>query len=533
MKINLLIFLLLLLTSVAYSQEKFDFEKEYERAVFLSDSNLDSSEVVLNTIIAKAKKGKELEYAARAYNLKAFLYFWKSDAQKCVEFANKSYELSEKINYSYGKALALKTLATQAGRLGAKSDALQKMDTAIELLKDDTSQEGYKVRGNVYTGYYSVYDEDFEKQKYYNTKSIENYEKLEEGKEKARLLASIYKNRAFIYSGQKKFDSAEIYIKKSLVLQSDNDVLDKIQTFYLLAANYEQQKNDDSAIFYYKKSLDLARKYNYKEFETNIIKNLPSKYAALKDTVNQKLTFLEKDSLMRRNDSINKQAVNTLFVDKENSFKAEIEKQESRYNVVLWSAVAALILLSIFIIYHFRQRKKYKQMVQKIYEENQLRKKKSGEVKEAGKENLPVFTLKPDKQSNEADTETSYEPLKISPEIEERILKSLDKFEKNHKYNEKGVSLYNMANSFNVNTKYLSAIIRKHRGLSFNKYISQLRINYIVDQLLNEPKFLKYRIQHLAELSGFSSHSAFSAEFKNLMGMHPSVFIRELKSVKE
>lgn len=530
MKINLLIFLLLLLTSVAYSQEKFDFEKEYERAVFLSDSNLDSAEVVLNAIIAKAKKGKELEYKARAYNMKASLYVYKSDAQKCVEFANQSYELSENINYSYGKALALKTLAYQSARLGMKNDALQKLDLAIELLKGDTSKEGYKVRGNIYTGYISIYP-DFEKQEYYYKKVLENYEKLEDGKGRNRLLTSAYQGLAFAYSGQKKFGSARILLKKALSVQSDEDIASKIVLLNNTAFNYENEKKQDSAIYYYKKALDLARKYKFKELEIDIIKELPGKYAALKDTANNKTTILRRDSLLMQKDSINMVAINTIVADKEKNFKTKIEKQENRYNTVFWSAIAALVLLSIFIVYHFRQRRKYRRIVQGMYEENQMRKKESADKKESV--DFPVFTLKPDKQFNETDTETSYENLKISPEIEERILKSLDKFEKNHKYNEKGVSLYNMANSFNVNTKYLSAIIRKHRGLPFNKYISQLRINYIVDQLLNEPKFLKYRIQHLAELSGFSSHSAFSAEFKNLMRMHPSVFIRELKSVKE
>ena len=47
--------------SVFYSQAKFDFEAEYEKATILSHKNLDSSETVLNSIIAQAKEGKEYE----------------------------------------------------------------------------------------------------------------------------------------------------------------------------------------------------------------------------------------------------------------------------------------------------------------------------------------------------------------------------------------------------------------------------------------------------------------------------------------
>lgn len=534
MKIRFLTLILLLSASVLYSQKKFDFEVEYERATLLAGKNPDSSEVVLNTIIEKAKKGKELEYAARAYNMKAYLYTLRADAQKCVEFANKSYELSEKINYDYGKALALRTLAIQSARLGMKADALQKFNQAVALLKDDTSQEGYKVRGNIYAAYMGLRDDDYNKKRnYYTQKVIENYEKINDKKVRNGLLTNFYNSLANEYSNQKKFDSSQIWIKKALAMRSGEDIEGKITTFLILAMNYEQQNKQDSALWYCKKSLDLARKHKFKEHELLVIKHLPNLYAILKDTANGKQVLVEASSLLTKNDSINQIAVNDIVVNNDRSFKAKMGKYESRYHIVFCSAIVVLVLLGVFMVWYFRQKKKYRQMVQKIYGENQQHKRESAEKK--GVEDSRIHGTLPEltRQTGENSDESQYETLKISPEIEERILKSLDKFEKNHKFNEKGVSLYNLANSFNVNTKYLSAIIRKHKGLSFNKYISQLRINYIVDQLLNEPKFLKYRIQHLAELTGFSSHSAFSAEFKNLMGMHPSVFIRELKSVKE
>lgn len=519
--------------SVFYSQAKFDFEAEYEKATILSHKNLDSSETVLNSIIAQAKEGKELEYAGRAYNMKAYLYQLRLDEQKCQEFANQSYELSEKINYTYGKALSLRTLALQSARLGMKDDALQKFEMAVEQLKDkadDTSQEGYKVRGNVYAAYMGLLtpeSRNYKEQDYYIRKTIENYEKINDGKLKNALLTNFYQSLAVEYSNQKKFATSQKWLKKALSILSANDITGKMTDFYISAVNYKELNKQDSALYYCKKTLELARKYKFKEYELLIIEQLPKLYAILKDSTNHQQAF----SLLKTNDSIKKIAVNTISVNKENSFKAKEEKQKSSFNIVLCSAIGALVLLGIFIAYHFRQRKKYQQIVKQIYTENELRKKESAETKDENSEKqLPDFTTVP---FDEPDTETSSENLKISPEIEERILKSLDKFEQKLKFNEKGVSLYNLADSFNVNTKYLSAIIKKHRGLPFNKYISRLRINYIVDQLLNEPKFLKYKIRHLAELTGFSSHSAFSSEFKDLMGMHPSVFIKELKSVKE
>jgi YesN/AraC family two-component response regulator len=82
-----------------------------------------------------------------------------------------------------------------------------------------------------------------------------------------------------------------------------------------------------------------------------------------------------------------------------------------------------------------------------------------------------------------------------------------------------------------VNTKYLSAVIRKHKNFNFNQYINHLRINYIVDKLKNDPQYRKYKINHLAEITGYSSHSAFSLEFKKITGIHPSAFIKALEGI--
>jgi len=121
--------------------------------------------------------------------------------------------------------------------------------------------------------------------------------------------------------------------------------------------------------------------------------------------------------------------------------------------------------------------------------------------------------------------------MKISPEAEENILDGLKVFEENLEFNNKNISRYNLANTLNINTKYLSAVIKKHKKFNFNQYINHLRINYIVTQLKNEPQYRKYKINHLAEITGYSSHSAFSLEFKKITGMHPSAFIKTLDEI--
>ena len=115
--------------------------------------------------------------------------------------------------------------------------------------------------------------------------------------------------------------------------------------------------------------------------------------------------------------------------------------------------------------------------------------------------------------------------LSIPKETEDLILIKLDKFEAGKKYLNNDISLAQMAALFETNTKYLSEVINKYKGKNVNLYINELRINYIVEKLKSDPKYLNYKVSYLAEECGFSSHSSFSAVFKNITGITPNVFI--------
>jgi len=125
----------------------------------------------------------------------------------------------------------------------------------------------------------------------------------------------------------------------------------------------------------------------------------------------------------------------------------------------------------------------------------------------------------------EAVEKTPVKILSIPKETEDLLLIKLDKFEAGKKYLSNDISLAQMAALFETNTKYLSEVINKYKGKNVNLYINELRINYIVEKLKSDPKYLNYKVSYLAEECGFSSHSSFSAVFKNITGITPNVFI--------
>lgn len=121
----------------------------------------------------------------------------------------------------------------------------------------------------------------------------------------------------------------------------------------------------------------------------------------------------------------------------------------------------------------------------------------------------------------------------IPKEMEDIILEKLNNFENTTNFTNQDTSLSRLALQMDTNTKYLSEVVNFHKGKNFNLYINELRVNYIIDKLNNDPTYLQYKISYLAEDSGFSSHSVFAIVFKQVTGISPTNFITILRDKKE
>lgn len=84
-----------------------------------------------------------------------------------------------------------------------------------------------------------------------------------------------------------------------------------------------------------------------------------------------------------------------------------------------------------------------------------------------------------------------------------------------------------MASYFGTNTKYLSTVIHDYKKKNFNKYINDLRIDYITRHIYNSTKYHHFTIEALAEECGFFSRQHFSDLFYEINGIRPKDFIRK------
>jgi len=220
------------------------------------------------------------------------------------------------------------------------------------------------------------------------------------------------------------------------------------------------------------------------------------KYSRLYEKANQKFDYNSKADFIAK----------LYNLDQIQPLEYELNHTKS-FMSYLWIAVLVLGLLTAYLVHRFFTLKKYK--------------KRFMEINAHLEKQIPA----PIKDENN----TKSNKNNLSDEKENEILDKLNKFEQKKQFLSPSMSLSVLSAQIGTNTNYLSSIIKKHKQSNFNSYLNQLRIDYIVMKLKQNPEYLNYKISYLAEECGFSSHTVFSRIFIEKMGIPPSKFIEYLK----
>ena len=127
--------------------------------------------------------------------------------------------------------------------------------------------------------------------------------------------------------------------------------------------------------------------------------------------------------------------------------------------------------------------------------------------------------------------QTSIEKEKIDvgvpDNVVEIILQKLSNFEEEEQYLEKECTLAKVAEKLQTNSSYLSKVVNNYKEGNFNSYINNLRINYTLKRLNNDPQFRQYSISAIAQEAGYNNAQSFGNAFSKHTGMKPSVFIKQ------
>lgn len=115
----------------------------------------------------------------------------------------------------------------------------------------------------------------------------------------------------------------------------------------------------------------------------------------------------------------------------------------------------------------------------------------------------------------------------ITPEKRDYILDAVQKhFETKRPYLTPGYSLRDLADDLNIAYTYLSFIINREFGMSFNDLINKYRIDHM-KTLIGKEDYALYTLEGIAFKSGFNSRSTFYRAFYKTTGKIPSEFVKD------
>lgn len=210
-----------------------------------------------------------------------------------------------------------------------------------------------------------------------------------------------------------------------------------------------------------------------------------------------------------------------LLSEKENAIKTLEQEKESR-SIGLILFVILGVLAVTFAIYQYRRRLKLKQRFINLRDTYSERITTEERREEATAVKLPVV---------EDHIEGALSNIK--PAQLEKIQEGLDSFEKKALFTSHNVTLKSLAKQIGTNASYLSKYINVEKSENFSTYLNDLRINYVLKELYNNPKLKSYTVAAIAEEVGFSNVKSFSTHFKRVTGLSVSYFIKNLSSERD
>lgn len=487
-----------------------------------------------------------------------------TDFNKALHIADSLYRHSATPTYQVKSLMLSATLLQQTGDLSRAVSYAEKAQAILAGTSDDNWQA--RVAGFLSSQYRIL--KIYSKSNAYANKAMAAAKKISNPEAANNLIGLMHQEKAYYYLDQKDYRKAMAH-----VLRAQQYFNRSQQDRNLLTANNEQLLGDsyrglqlyDSALYYYHKGLSSLG-HAPGNFIGGLLMNgmalthlqkgqLPeahrwldsakviadaSNYLQLKNVVYEtEKAYAEKVKDMERLAEAQKKqdTVRSVLIEGKDAFlNHTLEHLEDNYNkeTKMGSYKNMLILIAMiiitgtttFLIIQRRQHKaRFRRILHRIQEREALRQHKISQhmaIPEVPKEATS-------EQATENVAAKEPDTAMMTEETMQKILNALEVFETGTLFNNRNMSLSFLATHFNTNTRYLSRVINHHKHKDFSSYINELRINYIVDKLKNDPVWRKYKISTLAEETGFSAHGKFTPVFKSITGLSPSVFIKYLE----
>ena len=497
----------------------------------------------LNKIPESNEKTKLQAYLC---NYRGLTYWKRSNYGKALGSYQEGVKLSSKINdvvqiVKFKANIALLNESVGNYQLSIKilkqNEAfLDKNESLYEKDQFQNSKSNtYTNLGNSYEGYYSKNRQKsylLDSAEYYYKKSVAYSDKFIDNKTTAKLsLGNIYVFKKDFTNAEKIYYDISFYAK-----QVDNESLYQVACFNLGDLYYSIKKYDKALIFLKKvdsisqknKKVDISFfRSNYIQAKIYSIKNEPE--------LAYKHSKLYLDSYEKYEGNLRDEALEVNYKLGTADLSGEMLSVQEKYKYeVFWNKalkifyVILVIGIVFFLIKNIRDKNKAQKKMNALIEEFKANLERK-ELEKTETEQVvaeAIVTEVPEVEDVALKKENAN--LSIDEAKENKIVEKLLLLEEKLEYLNADFTLSYAAKKIKTNTTYLSYVVNKRFGKSFSEYSNELKINYVINQMITNHLYRKYSTQAIAESVGFKNAVSFAKSFRKRTGVSPAQFANNI-----
>ncbi|MCD1117376.1 helix-turn-helix domain-containing protein [Chryseobacterium turcicum] len=493
----------------------------YHDATFYS-SSANAKLKYADSAIFAAKLSDNTDLISDAYLRKGVVYYFNyKKYQSALQEYLKAYEYSKNSQDDFLKNAILYHMGVVKSYLGYNQEALihfKKTQSYFELKSKE------KVHSNIVfnnkRGYYnSLHQMAVSYRKLNNYKAVDSllnigFQQTKNNKDFQQEYGYFLKEKGINEYRKKNYRNSLNLLHESIKpITNINDFAWATVVYFYIGKSYLGLQDYSNAILHFNKVDSVFQKHNFilPELRENyeLLINYYKKDSELKKELYYTKQLLKADSVISKDFSYLASTIHKKY-DTE-ALTEEKERLEKATSWGIWIIVGLIILLialTIALMIKYKNEKRIKANYL-ILEEKILNKSSAEIVTEKSK-------VKPNGDEKSG----------LSDAIINDLLLKLDNFERKSGFVENGLTLNKLAMKFNTNSNYLSQVINEYKEMNFNRYLSELRINYITNKLYNDKVYLNYKIETLAEKCGIASRTNFSNLFQEINGIRPVDFIK-------
>lgn len=496
----------------------------YEEAIYY-DKDIDDKLIYADSAIIAAKKYNNPDQISRAYLGKGIIYYYnKRQYKSALDQYLMAFKFSKDSKDNYLKNKIVYHLGMVKSYLGYYQEAAELFEVSARYFENNMVKNLHpNLKLNNESGYFnSIYRLSScykNLQLYHKEDSLIHIglERLHNTKQLSLEYGYFQKGKGIQLLRENKLDESLKFLKLSKNILSHNQDYASLTTvyFYIGKAYWLNGKREESLLY------------------LNKVDSLVNRFWVITPEIRGGYEYLIHDAKQRNNsqkqlyytnqllkaDSI----INTDFAmlsskihreyDTDTLLKEKnsLERKKNISVIILCLSIITGSIILCFLVVRFRKKEKE---LNARYQELSERFNNYSETTDPFNRSLQVSLTEKNEYSFEA--------------IEEVKLK-LENFEKSKQFLQGSLTLPIVAKMIDSHRTLLSYVLNEHYNLTFTMYLKTLRIRYITNLLLEDPKYLNYSTDGLTQICGMANRQVFSEHFMEINGMRPTDFIRKRK----